>query len=58
VVACFPAGNHLDFCAEFAAFVRDDFADAIHGGFVVGRGFCFNELFEKVTHKSPVRSKE
>jgi hypothetical protein len=49
-IASFLIGNNFNFCAEFAALVGDDFADAINGGFIVRRRFCFDKLLKKGSH--------
>ena len=47
VIAGFGVFYDFDFRAEFARFLRDNCADAVYGGFIVRRGFGFDEQFEK-----------
>ena len=47
VVPSFHILNNVNIRAEFAAFLRDDRANAVNCGFVARRRFGFNELFEK-----------
>jgi predicted nuclease of predicted toxin-antitoxin system len=50
VVTSFLIWNHLKLAAQLRAFLPDDFSDAVHGGFVVRRGFGLDESFQQVAH--------
>jgi hypothetical protein len=48
VAARFLIWNDFNRCTEFPGLFGDDGTDAIHGGFVVGRRFSFDEEFEEL----------
>ncbi len=44
------SADGLDLCSQAAAFLRNERADAVHGGFVVRRGFGLDQPFEQGEH--------